>query len=99
MRKDEIENDYEKNTGRVIERRFEELDSRDCPAVLVANHGPFCWGTNPKESAHLAVLLEEVARIAYYTLNLEPCKGPISEALTDKQFLRKHGPKAYYGQE
>lgn len=99
MTQDEIENDYEKNTGRVIERRFEELDSRDCPAVLVANHGPFCWGTDSTESAHLAVLLEEIARIAYYTLTLDPLKGPISQSLTDKHFLRKHGPKAYYGQE
>jgi len=99
MRRDEIEGDYETNTGRVIARRFEKIDPSEFPAVLVAGHGPFCWSSNSQESAHLAVLLEEIARIAYYTVTLSSTAEPISQSLLDKHFLRKHGPGAYYGQE
>jgi L-ribulose-5-phosphate 4-epimerase len=68
-------------------------------AVLVAGHGPFCWGESPADAAHVAVVLEEVARMAYSAMVLNPSVQPISGALRDKHFLRKHGPDAYYGQK
>ncbi len=99
MKPHEIENEYELNTGAMIARRFGNLDPRELPAVLVNGHGPFCWGTNVSAAAHTAWLLEEVARIAYYTQVLNPSAVAISQALHDKHFLRKHGPAAYYGQK
>lgn len=99
MTESEIESDYELNTGRSIVRRLQGLDPKQIPAVLVACHGPFCWGPSPSEAAHTAVLLEEVARMAYYTLRIDPTAQPIPQALLDKHFLRKHGPEAYYGQD
>jgi L-ribulose-5-phosphate 4-epimerase len=95
----EIESDYERNTGRVIVRRFQALDYARFPGVLVVGHGPFSWGPSASEAAHAAELLEEIARIAFQTRLLNPAVRPISKALLDKHFLRKHGPGAYYGQE
>ena len=95
---DEIATDYEKNTGVVICQRFRQLDPDAVPAVLVAGHGPFCWGTTAAAAAHHAVILESVARMAYSTLNLARESLPIGRALHDKHFLRKHGQDAYYGQ-
>jgi L-ribulose-5-phosphate 4-epimerase len=66
--------------------------------VLVANHGPFTWGAGPAESVANAVVLEEVARIAWGTRQINPGQEPISDALLDKHYLRKHGRNAYYGQ-
>jgi L-ribulose-5-phosphate 4-epimerase len=68
------------------------------PAVLVANHGPFTWGPDPGTAAHNAVVLEAVARTAYFTLTLNQAAQPIGRGLHDKHYLRKHGSKAYYGQ-
>ena len=96
---DEIASDYEKNTGRVICRHFNEVDPDAVPAVLVAGHGPFCWGATAAVAAHNAVILESVARMAYYTLTIAPDAQPIASHLRDKHFLRKHGKNAYYGQE
>ncbi len=95
---DEIATDYEKNTGVVICRLFRQLDPDAVPAVLVAGHGPFCWGATAATAAHHAVILESVARMAYYTLTLAGEASPIGRALHDKHFLRKHGQGAYYGQ-
>ena len=95
----EIASAYEANTGEVIVRRMQALDPRAVPAVLVAGHGPFCWGLTPAESTHIAAVLEEVARMAYYTVTLNPGIGPIDDALLEKHFFRKHGPGAYYGQK
>ena len=95
----EIETAYEANTGQVIVRRMENLDPREVPAVLVAGHGPFCWGGSPAESTHIAAVLEEVARMAFYTVTLNPGVAPIDTALLKKHFFRKHGPGAYYGQK
>ncbi|MDA2931294.1 L-ribulose-5-phosphate 4-epimerase AraD, partial [Acidobacteria bacterium AH-259-O06] len=81
MEAHEIEQDYELNTGCVIVRRFAELDPESMPAVLVAGHGPFCWGASAREAAHVAVLLEEVARMAYYTVTLNSAATSISRAL------------------
>ncbi|HZU27284.1 MAG TPA: L-ribulose-5-phosphate 4-epimerase [Bryobacteraceae bacterium] len=98
MQPGEIEGEYERNTGDVIVRRFASLDADRFPAVLVAGHAPFCWGPSPHKAAHTAVILEEIARIAYYTVTLNPRVEPISPVLHDKHFLRKHGPGSYYGQ-
>ena len=95
----EIEGDYEANTGAAIVRRFEGMDPLSMAAVLVAGHGPFCWGKSAAEAARNAALLEEVASIAYFTTMLNPVAKPISPTLLDKHFLRKHGPAAYYGQK
>jgi L-ribulose-5-phosphate 4-epimerase len=94
----DIQIDYEMNTGRAIVRRMEGLDPVEMPAALVAGHAPFCWGGSASEAAHIAAVLEEVARMAYYTVTLNPGVDPLSAALSDKHFLRKHGPGAYYGQ-
>ncbi len=94
----DIESAYEENTGAAIVRRFQGIDPCQMPAVLVRGHGPFAWGPSPEKAAQNAVLLEEVAKIAYRTATLNASVGAISSALLDKHFLRKHGPGAYYGQ-
>ena len=99
LTRDEIVSDYEKNTGSVICLHFNEVDPDAVPAVLVAGHGPFCWGASAAAAAHNAVILESVARIAYYTLTISPDAQLIASHLRDKHFLRKHGKDAYYGQE
>ncbi len=98
MLPDEIESEYEWNTGQVIVRRFQHLDPLSTPAVLVAGHAPFCWGPTPEDAAHTAVVLEELARLAFLTVTIRADVKGISETLRDKHFLRKHGPTAYYGQ-
>jgi L-ribulose-5-phosphate 4-epimerase len=99
LRPEEIEKDYEENTGLAIVRRLRDIHPLDMPAVLVAGHGPFCWGPSATKAAQTAVILEEVAKIAYRTAMLEPMAWPISGALLKKHFRRKHGPAAYYGQD
>lgn len=94
----EIRSDYELNTGKVIVRRFKDLDPLKQPAVLAANHGPFTWGKSPGKAVENAVVLEQVAKMAFGTLLLNPDQKPILQALLDKHFLRKHGTDAYYGQ-
>ena len=95
---EEIQDDYEVNTGHVIARRFHQLDPLNMRAVLVHGHAPFTWGRTPAEAARMAVILEEVAALAGQTLAKNPDALPISQALLDKHFLRKHGAAAYYGQ-
>jgi L-ribulose-5-phosphate 4-epimerase len=95
----EIKDAYEANTGRVIIDAFKDLDPMQHPAVLVASHGPFTWGRDVKEAVHNASVLEFIARLASETLRLNPKTKPMPSALLDKHFLRKHGPKAYYGQK
>jgi len=96
----EIAADYEANTGHVIVGTFRklQLDPLQYPAVLVGGHGPFTWGRDVREAVHNALVLEFVARLAAETLRLSPGAKPIPSALLDKHFLRKHGPRAYYGQ-
>lgn len=89
---------YEENTGVCIVERFKGLDPMQVPAVLVASHGPFCWGGTPSEAAHNAVILEEVAQIAHLTVTLGHDLA-IPSPLLDKHFLRKHGKGASYGQK
>jgi L-ribulose-5-phosphate 4-epimerase len=94
----EIASEYEKNTGLVICRLFDNLNAEDIPAVLVAGHAPFCWGKSASDASHNAVILESVARMAYYTVGIAGDATPISRELHDKHYLRKHGKNAYYGQ-
>ena len=94
----EIEGDYELETGTAICRIFSEIDPLAIPAVLVAGHAPFCWGTTAAEAAHHAVILEYVARMATHTLSINAEARPLARELHDKHFLRKHGRNAYYGQ-
>jgi L-ribulose-5-phosphate 4-epimerase len=95
----EIAAEYEKNTGAAIIRRFQGLDPKTVPAVLVANHGPFVWGPDVTTAAHNAVVLESLARMAFFTITINAEASAIGKSLHDRHFLRKHGSKAYYGQE
>ncbi|ACL77755.1 L-ribulose-5-phosphate 4-epimerase [Ruminiclostridium cellulolyticum] len=99
MTKDEIESDYEANTGTVIIETFKDLNPNYIPAVLVKNHAPFTWGKSAAESVHNSVVLEEVAMMAIQCRQLNPNVTPMPQVLLDKHFMRKHGPKAYYGQK
>lgn len=96
----EIINNYEANTGEVIVETFKKLkfDPLRHPAVLVASHGPFTWGKDVAEAVHNAGVLEFIAQLASETLRINPMLKPMSSALHDKHFLRKHGPNASYGQ-
>jgi len=94
----DIENDYELNTGYSIVRRFRALDPLAVPGVLVAGHAPFCWGKAPGDAAHHAVILESIAKLAFRTVALASDAAVLERVLHDKHFLRKHGPSAYYGQ-
>jgi L-ribulose-5-phosphate 4-epimerase len=95
---DEIVGEYEKETGKVIVETFAGIDPSSIPAVLVRNHGPFCWGASPIEAVENAVVLEEVAFMQYHALTLNPDSEALPQELLDKHFLRKHGKNAYYGQ-
>ena len=98
MTDDEIRSDYELNTGRVIVRRFAGMDPMKTPAVLVANHGPFTWAKTAAGAVESMVVLEQIATMALGTITINPKQLPISKALQDKHYLRKHGKNAYYGQ-
>ena len=98
MTSGEIEGPYEQNTGKVIVRRFAGVDPLQMPAVLVANHGPFTWGSGPDEAVENAVVLEQVAKMAYGTVTLNARQEGIAQPLLDRHYLRKHGTNAYYGQ-
>jgi L-ribulose-5-phosphate 4-epimerase len=97
----EIKTNYETNTGVVIAETFKKLkyDPRQHPAVLVASHGPFTWGANVHDAVHNASVLEFIARLNSETQRINPKLKPMQSVLLDKHFLRKHGPKAYYGQQ
>ena len=99
LTREEVETDYEGNTGHAIVRRFESLDPLAFPGVLVAGHAPFAWGRTAAEAAFHAVVLEEIAAMALETVTINPAAPPIAQHLLDKHYLRKHGPKAYYGQK
>lgn len=95
---EEIGGDYVLNTGKAILRRFQNLDPDAVPGVIVAGHAPFTWGKDAMQAAYHAVVLEAVARMAFYTATLNPeCRG-VSQALLDRHYFRKHGAKATYGQ-
>ena len=96
----EIAGAYELETGNVVIETFRDrhIDPDQVPAVLVHSHGPFAWGTDPMNAVHNAVVLEEVAFMAFHALALTPDLPPMQQELLDKHYLRKHGPGAYYGQ-
>lgn len=95
----EIQSAYEENTGHVIVETFRDKNPLHIPGVLVNSHGPFNWGNDPQEAVHNAVVMEEVAKIAYHTFVLTPGISSMDQVLLDKHFLRKHGANAYYGQK
>jgi len=98
LRRQEIESDYETNTGEVIVETFAGRDPLTCPAVLVASHGPFAWGRSVQEAVHNAVVLEHIVRLAGETFRIAPSPRSMQQPLLNKHFFRKHGPGAYYGQ-
>lgn len=98
MTKEEIESEYEENTGKLIANYFENLDYQAVPAVLCKNHGPFTWGKDACEAVHNAVVLEEVAKMAARCESINPSVKPAPQELQDKHYYRKHGANAYYGQ-
>ncbi|MFA6592347.1 MAG: L-ribulose-5-phosphate 4-epimerase [Bacteroidales bacterium] len=99
MVKAQIEGDYEEETGKIITERFRNanLNPIHTPGVLVKSHGPFTWGKDADEAVYHSVVLEEVAKMAYLTKELNP-EAEMKDGLIEKHFSRKHGPKAYYGQ-
>ena len=100
LTKEEIEDAYEENTGHLIVNEFKRLgkDPKAVPVVLCKNHGPFAWGKDAKEAVHNAVVLEEVAKMAYRAETINPRIQPAPQELQDKHYNRKHGKNAYYGQ-
>ena len=98
MTAQEINGEYELETGNVIVETFEKKAYKDIPAVLVHSHGPFTWGTDPNNAVHNAVVLEELAFMALHTEMLKPDISNMQQELLDKHYLRKHGANAYYGQ-
>ena len=103
MTPDEIHGEYELETGNVIIETFvsQGIDPAQVPAVLVMSHGPFTWGKDAADAVHNAVVLEELAMMAWHTENIAGTipGTPMQSELLDKHFLRKHGPGAYYGQK
>jgi L-ribulose-5-phosphate 4-epimerase len=98
LTEEEISEAYEKNTGLVIIETLGEKSPLEAPGILCKNHGPFTWGKDAHEAVHNAVVLEEVAKMAYRTEQLNPKVLPADQALQDKHYYRKHGANAYYGQ-
>ena len=101
LTQEELDEDYEKNTGKVIIEEFTKrnLDPVAVPAVICHSHGPFTWGKSPAQAVYNAVVLEEVAKMACYTRIVKPSADPAPKHIVDKHYMRKHGPNAYYGQK
>ncbi|MBQ6477602.1 MAG: L-ribulose-5-phosphate 4-epimerase [Bacilli bacterium] len=99
LTKDEVNKDYELNTGKVIVETFKNIDENAIPGVLCKSHGPFVWGKDAKTAVYNAKVLEEVAKMAYHTEILNKDIKEVNQYLLDKHYLRKHGKNAYYGQK
>jgi L-ribulose-5-phosphate 4-epimerase len=97
MTQQEVEDDYEAETGKVIVSRFYDLNPDYIPGVIVKNHGPFSWGKDAHDAVHNAVVMEQVAKMAYISYGINP-NLTMDKHLVKKHFYRKHGPGAYYGQ-
>jgi L-ribulose-5-phosphate 4-epimerase len=95
---DDISDAYEANTGYAITRLFKNIDPMEMPAALVANHAPFTWGATATEASQNAVILETIAKLAYFALQIHPHAAPAPRSLVDKHFSRKHGSATSYGQ-
>lgn len=98
MTEAEVVGSYEAETGRVIIETLQGRDVTQVPGILVHSHAPFCWGKDPLDALESAIVLEEVAQLAYHTLAFDSSVPPIARYLLDRHFLRKHGAAAYYGQ-
>lgn len=98
MTVEEVKGDYELETGKVIVKRFKGINPVHTPGVLVKNHGPFSWGKSPADAVHNAVVMEQVAKMAFIAFNVNPTLT-MNPLLIEKHFNRKHGPGAYYGQK
>ena len=98
---EEVEDDYEGSTGRVIVETFRErgLNPVHVPGVICRSHGPFTWGRDAAQAVYHAAVLEEVAKMAIFTVQINPEALPAPQHVLDKHFMRKHGPNAYYGQK
>ena len=96
---EEINLDYERNTGLVIIETIGDKDPMEVPGIVVKNHGPFAWGTSPANAVYNAVVLDKVAEMAHHTLTLNPRVKRAPQYLMDKHYFRKHGANAYYGQD
>jgi L-ribulose-5-phosphate 4-epimerase len=99
LTKEEVAEDYEGNTGKVIIERFGKLDPTTTPGVLVRGHAPFTWGKNALKAVRNSLILERVAQMAMGSLQLNPNLNPLQMHIQEKHFNRKHGPDAYYGQK
>ncbi len=95
----EVSGEYERNTGKVIIETLGERDPLHTPGIVVYQHGPFSWGKNAHDAVHNAVVMEEVAKMAWISRGINPQLKPIDSYLMNKHYLRKHGPDAYYGQK
>ena len=100
LTQEEVDGDYELNTGKVIAATFKErnLDPLAVPGVICRCHGPFTWGKDAAKAVYHAVVLEEMAKMAMYTITIDPNAAEAPQYVLDKHYLRKHGPNAYYGQ-
>ena len=96
---EQVNGDYEEETGVQITDAYTDRDPLSAPMVIVAGHAPFTWGKDAAQSVYHAALLEEIARMAYLTRTLSPNAAPLNQAILDKHYLRKHGKNAHYGQE
>lgn len=99
LTEEEVQGEYELNTGRVIIETLKEAEPLHTPGVVVYQHGPFAWGKDAHDAVHNAVVMEEVARMAWIARGINPGLKPIDSYLMDKHFMRKHGAHAYYGQQ
>lgn len=99
MTNEQIERDYEEETGVQITDAFAGRNPMETPMVVVAGHAPFTWGRDAADSVYNAVVLEEVAKMACLTRTIDPARGPLKQEIVDKHYLRKHGKDAYYGQK
>jgi L-ribulose-5-phosphate 4-epimerase len=99
MPDDRIQHDYEIETGHQIVKTFANISYEEVEMVLAAGHGPFTWGKTPEKAIHNSVILEELAKMALLTMQINPRAPRLKEALIRKHYQRKHGPNAYYGQD
>ena len=101
LTQEELDEDYERNTGVTIVETFRErgLDPKAVPAVLCFSHGPFTWGKDPAQAVYHSVVLEECAKMGIFTRMVNPNAAPAPQRMQDKHYMRKHGPNAYYGQK